>query len=172
MEFEAVVLELVFYVHIARSVVGRCGPAVDCQHRTWSAHTLKTLENPARTRERHVGLVLARISPLENSKRLSDGEGSGWVFQCDHTVCGRAEFCNVGMLLELQVRPKIGGERSECQFDLRESRVRYAKVHVALELERLQAAFAHEGQRYAFFDDDVHTRRIYVFRYWRLTDST
>ena len=59
------------------------------------------------------------------------------------------------MLFELEVGAKICSGRVKRKFDLGLGCVCDLKVHVALELHRFKAAFAHEGNGYLFLDNDV-----------------
>lgn len=69
---------------------------------------------------------------------MTDWEGFGSVFEGDDSLFSWPKFGNVGMLLELQIRPaEICGRRSEVDLDVGIRGVGDLQVHVALEFHGL-----------------------------------
>ena len=64
-----------------------------------------------------VRLVLACVSPLEHSKRLTDREGTGGILECDNAVPVRDELSNIRVLFELKLRAVGRRRRGKCKLD-------------------------------------------------------
>ena len=86
-----------------------------------------------RTREWDIGFVLPRVSPLEDAKRLVDGELAARILESDNTLPLSLEFSNVGVLFKLDLSSNTGRRRGHRETDAREGVIRHMKIHVTLD---------------------------------------